>query len=124
MDNLSLSINVIFVGMVVVFVSLILLTYIIVLSNKILNAVKGSSGKNKKTADNISVQEISETRETNSSNGDLPEDELVAVLTAAIMASVSTDPGYSIRLKSFRRIPQTTPVWNIAGRNEYIAGKL
>ncbi|HHV98809.1 MAG TPA: oxaloacetate decarboxylase, gamma chain [Clostridiaceae bacterium] len=124
MNNLSLSVNVIIVGMVVVFVSLVLLTYIIVLANKILNAVKGSSGNNRKTSGNISVQEISGTRQINSSDGDLPTDELIAVITAAIMASGNTNPGYNIRLKSFRRIPQTTPVWNIAGRNEYIAGKL
>jgi len=124
MDNLSLSVNVIIVGMVVVFVSLVLLTYIIVLSNKILNAIKGSSGSSKKTSDNMSVQEISGTRAIYSSGSDLPTDELVAVITAAIMATVNASPGYNIRLKSFRRIPQTTPVWNIAGRNEYIAGKL
>ncbi|NMA66783.1 MAG: oxaloacetate decarboxylase, gamma chain [Clostridiaceae bacterium] len=123
MDNISLAVNVIFVGMVVVFVSLVLLTYIIVLSTKILNAVKGSSGKNKKTTDNISVQEISETNVSNSSVSDGSTDELVAVITAAVMASVNTRPGYNIRLKSFRRVPQTTPVWNVAGRNEYIAGK-
>lgn len=121
MFNLSLSANVIFVGMVVVFVSLILLTYIIVLSNKILNAVKGVSGGNKKTADNVSTGEI---RRSSSPDGDVPAEELVAVITAAIMASVDTHPGYNIRLKSFRRIPQTAPAWNLAGRNEYIAGKL
>jgi len=124
MDNISLSVNVIFVGIVVVFISLVFLTCIIVLSNKLLNAIKGISGENKKETDNIPVQEISETRNINSSNGDIPTDELVAVLTAAVMASINTHPGYSIRLKSFRRIPQTTPVWNIAGRNEYLAGKL
>ncbi len=123
MNNLSLSANVIFVGMVVVFVSLILLTYIIVLSNKILNAVKGASGENNKTAGNIS-QEMGEYRRSSSSYSDAPAEELVAAITAAIMASVDTHPGYNIRLKSFRRIPQTAPVWNVAGRNEYIAGKL
>lgn len=124
MDNLPLAINVIFVGITVVFMSLILLTFIISASTKILDAVRGSSAGKKKLTDDVSIQKISEVEVSNSSDSDLPTDELVAVITAAIMSSINASPDYNIRIKSFRRIPQSAPVWNVAGRNEYITGKL
>lgn len=121
MDNLSLAINVIFVGVTVVFLSLIFLTLIISMSTRILDAVRGSSGGKKKQTDDASALEIDEVEASDSSAS---TDELIAVITAAIMSSINASPDYNIRIKFFRRIPQSAPVWNVAGRNEYIAGKL
>jgi hypothetical protein len=50
--------------------------------------------------------------------------ELVAVIMAAIMNMLSANTPGSLHIKSIRRIGRTSPVWNIAGRNEYIASKL
>lgn len=49
--------------------------------------------------------------------------ELVAAITAAIMASMQ-DSNIGLRVKSIKRIGHTTPIWNIAGRNEYILTRL
>ncbi len=57
-------------------------------------------------------------------NKDLSDDSLVAVLTAAVMASMQSSPNIKIRVTSFRRIPQSSPVWNTIGRRERIENKL
>ena len=50
-------------------------------------------------------------------------DEIIAVIAAAI-AAVGAASGKQLRVASFRRIPQTSPVWNQVSRTEYIAAKL
>jgi sodium pump decarboxylase gamma subunit len=55
-------------------------------------------------------------------NGD--GDELIAVITAAVLASMEKKPECRIQVKSVRRIPQASPVWNLAGRTELLSDKL
>ncbi|MFZ5989767.1 MAG: sodium pump decarboxylase subunit gamma [Bacillota bacterium] len=45
------------------------------------------------------------------------DDEIILAISAAI-ASMETKPGYKLVVKSFRRIPQTSPVWATTGRIE------
>lgn len=45
--------------------------------------------------------------------------ELIAVLTAAIAASLNTST-YNLQIKSYRRIGQNAPAWNRAGISETI----
>lgn len=47
------------------------------------------------------------------------EDELIAVLTAAVAASLNTST-YNLRIKSYRRTDNKMPAWNKAGINETI----
>jgi len=50
--------------------------------------------------------------------------EMVAVITAAVMASIQSNNNSGLRVKSIKRIGHTTPIWNVAGRNEYILTRL
>lgn len=50
---------------------------------------------------------------------DTDEDELIAVLTAAVAASLNTST-YNLRIKSYRRTDNKMPAWNKAGLNETI----
>lgn len=50
---------------------------------------------------------------------DTDEDELIAVLTAAVAASLNTST-YNLRIKSYRRTDNKMPAWNKAGVNETI----
>ncbi len=50
--------------------------------------------------------------------------ELIAILTAAVLASLGREYENKIQIKSYRRIPSTSPAWNLMGRNEYILNKL
>lgn len=51
------------------------------------------------------------------------DDELIAVLTAAVAASLNTST-YNLRIKSYRRVNNNTPAWNKAGVNETINNKI
>jgi hypothetical protein len=50
-------------------------------------------------------------------------EEILAVITAAI-AAMETRPGYRLVVRSMRQIPQTSPVWNTAGRLERLSRNL
>lgn len=50
---------------------------------------------------------------------DADEDELIAVLTAAIAASLNTST-YNLKIKSYRRVENKQPAWNKAGLTETI----
>ena len=47
------------------------------------------------------------------------DDELIAVLTAAVAASLNTST-YHLNIKSYRRIENTSPAWNRAGLRDVI----
>lgn len=47
------------------------------------------------------------------------EEELIAVLTAAVAASLNTST-YNLQIKSYRRIEDKKPAWNRAGLRETI----
>lgn len=51
------------------------------------------------------------------------EEELIAVLTAAIAASLNTST-YNLQIKSYRRIGNNNPAWNRAGINDTINNRL
>ena len=50
---------------------------------------------------------------------EMDDEELVAVITAAIAASLNTST-YNLRIKSLRRIDNKQPAWNRAGVRETI----
>ncbi len=51
------------------------------------------------------------------------DDELIAVLTAAIAASLNTST-YNLKIKSFRRLSNGASHWGTAGVNENLSNKL
>ncbi len=50
----------------------------------------------------------------------MDEDELVAVLTAAVAASLGHTSTYHLNIKSYRQVAGNTPVWNRAARTENV----
>lgn len=57
-------------------------------------------------------------------NQDIKNDgELVAVIMAALLSMFSRNVQSDLQIKSIRRIGRRSPVWNLAGRDEYIASK-
>lgn len=105
------------VGISVVFLALIALSFFIYLFGKIM--VSGLKNKKAetlegkmKTVKNIEIDADVED-----------DDELIAVITAAVQASLvnaGITPECKIRVKSFNRISDNTPVWNETGRKELI----
>lgn len=54
---------------------------------------------------------------------DILNDEIISAIMAAI-AMMESRPGYSLVVKSFRRVPQTAPVWSATGRYERLNSKI
>lgn len=54
---------------------------------------------------------------------EMDEEELIAVLTAAVAASLNTST-YHLQIKSYRRIEQKSPAWNKAGLRETIENRI
>ena len=53
----------------------------------------------------------------------MANDEVLAVITAAV-ASMNTQPGHKLVVRSMKRIQQNSPVWNSAGRVERLRRNL
>ena len=84
-------------------------------------------GKTKPTKSNlqneaVTIESLNEKAQIR--DVDLPDDSLIAILTAAVMASMQNNPDIKIRVTSFRRINQSSPIWNTTGRRERIENKL
>ena len=54
---------------------------------------------------------------------DILNDEIVSAIMAAI-ALMESRPGYSLVVKSFKRVPQVAPVWSSTGRYERLKSKI
>ena len=147
MNNILLSLNTIFVGLAIVFSSLLLLSLCVILLPRILGANLNFGKSRSGVIDKETV--FSEANaETNAvetepqpgfalrdagkgvKNGsplpgnDVPDTQLVAVLTSAILAHMNARPDVKISVKSIRRTGATSPVWNAAGRIEQVSGRL
>ena len=79
-----------------------------------------SASNSSEQANNTSTDTIVEAQTDNEA---LSDDSLIAVLTAAVMA-MQNNPDIKIRVTSFRRIPQSSPIWNTIGRRERMENKL
>lgn len=117
------SLKVMVLGMGTVFIALIGLIIIVELLNKVLNLGEKSK-KSSNTVDKAFEAVIS--MEENKIESDIEEEnpeELVAIISAAIAASLERST-HDIVVRSIRRIPAVTPVWNRVSRQEQIATRL
>ncbi len=107
---LSEGLQVTGIGLIIVFGVLIILMLVMMLMKVIF--YRPEDGNTPKKA---------EAPVTGAANGTpIPDDsELIAVLTAAIAASLNTST-YHLNIKSYRRIDTTAPAWNRAGLRDVI----
>lgn len=111
------------VGMVVVFIVLIL----IILCIRLYSGIIGRSGKRRNEMEKETIaepqQSLSLSDNPINDSSFVDNTEIIAVISAAIMACMQ-DSGTGLRVRSIRRIGHTTPIWNVAGRNEQILSKI
>lgn len=104
-------------SMVVVFILLIIISVII-------SVLKNIGVEKKKEPTIVVAPTISKEVEAKDAVIDTQNDEeLVAVISAAIAASMGVKIP-EINIKSIRRIPQSIPTWGVAGRQEQVYSKL
>lgn len=109
-DALSIGLQVTVIGLLIVFAVLIILMFVLI-AMKYIFAPKEKSDEN--------VEYKTTEPETKCPVKTENEEELIAVLTAAVAASLNTST-YNLKIKSFRRIGNTAPAWNKAGLNDTI----
>lgn len=104
-------------SMAIVFLSLLIISYII----DALRAVSTKDSGEKVTEKTVPVKVTKE--EIVESSKDEDECELVAVIAAAIAASIGVNVS-DLNIKSIKRIPQSGPVWSKVGKQEQISNRL
>lgn len=106
-------------SMVIVFLVLIAISYLI----DLLRTTTNKDKKEAKNVDNISapVEKAPQPVETKEEN--IGDEELVAVITAAIAASMGV-ASPDINIKSIKRVSTPSPIWAEMGRIEEISNKL
>lgn len=105
-------------SMIVVFVVLIIISFLIA-------ALKSVGGEKKTEATKQVVKQEPVKIEQNPQMVDtkVDDEELVAVIAAAIASSLGVSIP-EINIQSIRRVEQKTPAWSTAGRQEQIFNKL
>lgn len=113
----SEDLNVVIAGIGIVFLCMILITLVLYLFPVVFGG-KNKGNKNKKE-DKVEKTEI---KETNVAAAVKEEDdkELIAVITAAISSFFSSDAGIKFRVKSFKRIGDSS-AWTKTSRLENLS---
>ncbi len=109
-EALAEGLSVTGVGLAIVFAVLVILMLVMILMKKIFYK------EPQKTAAPAPAQIKAEPAVVEAK---VDEGELIAVLTAAVAASLNTST-YNLQIKSYRRIGSNKPLWNRAGVTETI----
>lgn len=109
---------VIILGMGITFVALVLIWFLTATMSKMIQKLESKNSVAKVKAQPVAPA-VSKTPEPAVSSVVTQEDdgELIAVITAAIAASLNTSM-HNIRVSNIRRISDSTPVWGKSGRSE------
>ncbi len=98
-----------FIGLGIVFGVLVILMVVLYLFKTIF--YKEKSEKVPEVTNTVEIAPVEED-----------EEELIAILTAAVAASLNTST-YNLHIKSYRRIKDTRPAWNKEGLRETIGSR-
>ena len=109
-EALSAGLKVTVVGLSIVFAVLIVLMIVLMLF-KVIFYKEVKVNNNEKQVDNVSAPMPQEIVKNDSIS---ESDELIAVITAAIAASLGTEES-KFKIKSYKRVPNKKPIWNRAG---------
>ena len=101
-------------GMLTVFAVLVIIMSVLY----VFAAVFGKKNSDAETKETVSKPVEVKTTEIVENNV-VNEEELIAVLTAAVAASLNTST-YNLQIKSYRRVGNSKPSWNRAGVTETI----
>ncbi len=113
-DALAMGGETTVIGLAIVFAVLIILMIVLMLFKVIFYKDPSKQKKAEVTAPVAAASVVEAVKEES-----VDEDELIAVLTAAVAASLNTST-YNLRIKSYRRTDNKKPAWNKAGVTETI----
>lgn len=119
-DKMLGTLYTILLGMFVTFVALVLIMYLTKLMSRIILSLDKKSQPAKPAVVQPAVAQPSAPVQVAASEED---EELVAVITAAIAASLNTSM-HNIVVTNITRVNDTTPAWGKVGRNEVMASRM
>lgn len=108
-EKLIASLYVSVLGMLVTFVALVIIWGLIIVMGKMFNTTHPKKEEKKEIEIVKVVEKVGEEEGK--------EEELIAVITAAIAGSLNTST-HNIKVRNIVRIPDRTPAWSRAGRVE------
>lgn len=108
-------------SMAIVFLSLLVISFIIDALRAVATKDSGEKVVEKTAPIEVSKEVVKE--EIVDTSNDEDEGELVAVIAAAIAASMGINVS-DLNINSIKRVPQTGPVWSKVGRQEQIFNRL
>lgn len=124
MDIVLDSLKVMVLGMGTVFVALIGLVFIIKALHRLTDKSAQPQSASKTEQAFEPAQKIDVVNNAIQLQEQVEEDEeLIAVIAAAVAASLHRST-HDIVVRSIRRVPAITPIWNRIGRQEQIATRL
>lgn len=112
-DKLIATGYVIVLGMGITFIALMLIWFLTVLMSKFIQRVESKQAITEVKPAVVATPAAVTTAIVN----DEDESELIAVITAAIAASMNTSM-HNIVVTNIRRVPDTTPTWGKLGRSD------
>ena len=118
LEKLGQGVPIAIIGYVMIFVVLGILWAIIEIMHIAL-APKKPKDKTVKSVEPSQTSLIDQKVEDVNKVDEIDEGELVAVLTAAVAASLNTST-YNLKIKSFKRIDTKNSAWSNASRNDAI----
>lgn len=123
-QKMFFSLVVTILGMGITFVGLIVIQYMIGITSVIVRGIEKRINKAVTIDKSPALQpEVIQVTPKAVLNGqDELTEEVVAVITAAIAASLQTHTS-NIVVKNIRRVSQTTPAWATAGRSEQLGSR-
>lgn len=116
-DKLLGTLIVIGLGMLITFVVLILILFLTKLMSFAIQHIE--KPKVSQPIESVQKQPVATTQSLQNEEND---EELIAVITAAIAASLNTSM-HNIVVSQIRRVPDTTPVWGKSGRSEVMTAR-
>lgn len=119
-DKMLGTLYTIMLGMFVTFVALVLIMYLTKLMSYIILSLEKKKQPVKPAVVQQPVAQPSAPAQVVSSEED---EELVAVITAAIAASLNTSM-HNIVVTNITRVADSTPAWGKVGRNEVMASRM
>lgn len=117
MSNIIEGFAITIMGMAMVFAILLLLYFVLIIMKHIFTKAQNKPAEEPKKVQSSQGAAVLQEYE------ELDEKELIAVLTAAVAASLNQST-YNLHIKSYRRIDQNAPVWNRVSRREQLESRI
>jgi sodium pump decarboxylase gamma subunit len=119
-DRVMASLQVTLLGMGITFVALVVLWGVIIVFSKTIVAIENSKNPKVKVVETNIAPALSAATVVSDEED---ETELVAVITAAVAASLGTTV-HNIVVKNITRVHDATPAWGRMGRTEQMNSRL